>query len=162
MRLYLDRRGDIRGVAGVADLSDRRLNFAVVGDWASRLEPHRNRARNEPKIGRGLRGFRGLRPRRSRITAEVNMVNVTWVPEPPPNADDAQLAIDEAFGPPHSGRVELRWEGNGWHVSDATKLTGGAHAPGEKFMPLWEDRRAAVEAALREAGFPVNPRFGSP
>ncbi len=90
------------------------------------------------------------------------MVNITWIPEPPPDADNAQAAIDRAFGPPHAGRVELRWEGNGWHVSDATKLMGGAYAPSEKSMPLWEDRRAAVEATLREAGFSVNARFGSP
>lgn len=87
------------------------------------------------------------------------MVSITWVPEEPPNADDAREGISKAFGPPHAGRVEIRWESNGWHVADATKLIGGTDPRPEISMPLWEDKRAAVEAALIAAGFPVNPRF---
>jgi hypothetical protein len=97
---------------------------------------------------------------REYLEEEQTMVEVHWSPEnaKPANADVAQRVIDAAFGLPHAGRVELVWEGNGWHVRFATYPAVSAYRDGESFDPLQRDMRAEVEAALTNPGFLVNAR----
>jgi hypothetical protein len=85
------------------------------------------------------------------------MVNVRWTPEDkrPNDADSWQKAIDQTYGPPAAGEVELVYEGKCWRVETATKPAGGPYKPGDQFKPLSHDMKEKVKAALRAAGLPV-------
>ena len=83
------------------------------------------------------------------------MIFVEWVPKDgkPPDADDWQRVIEDAYGNPLAGRVQLVRSGQGWRVVHASKpLERQEQTP----IRRWEDMAEEVKSALKKAGRPVS------
>ena len=83
------------------------------------------------------------------------IVTLKWFPRQPDDAERWQEAIDDAYGLPAVGTVELSRQGSLWEVKLASAPPGGAYRKGDKRPSSQTDMREVVIAALLKAGLPA-------
>jgi hypothetical protein len=83
------------------------------------------------------------------------MIFVEWVPRDgkPTDAEDWQRVIEDAYGTPPAGRVQLVRTTQGWRVVHASKPIERQE---QSTVRLWEDMAEEVKSALKKAGRPVS------
>lgn len=84
---------------------------------------------------------------------ELNLVDVKFLDEAPPDREAWEDAIRRAYGRGF-GKTRLRKAGDGWQVTVA-HIHEPDRARQSETMPAPKDARALVVAALRKAGLPV-------